>query len=469
MIRRLLTIACALAAMAPLHSAGRVAAQQMFARSSAAYPPDLSDVACPSARICYTVGYAGVQYNGRIYASTDGGHHWRPQQPGTKWGLRGIACTSTSTCYSVGYAETTVVTTNAGRSWHDPHTPLSPQALYRVACPTSITCIATGNSPNGYIALVHRLLVTSNGARSWSYPATPIDRTAFPMNGVACPSARTCYVVGAYATILVTFDAGRTWQQQHNPAMDNGGLIPPLTSIACANALTCVAVGGFPSGGISLATANGGHTWTSAASPARSALSGVACPTTRVCYITGSGGTIGQTRDGGHTWTLIDSGTSTSLNSVACHGPSFCVVVGNAGFIALLPARMQRAATATATPTTQPNQPSTPSPTSTPAPAPTQSNQPCASWDVTGTWQFQSVTMGNGQGTLQQSGTALSGSLTSGGVTWALQGTIQGANVTLSMTAPGQVGQDFQGTVSDDGATIDGNAGTFSGHATCTH
>jgi photosystem II stability/assembly factor-like uncharacterized protein len=474
MIRRLPILACTLIALAPLQSVGHVAAVRADVRSSASYPPDLSDVACPGTRVCYTVGYSGVQYNGRIYASTDGGHHWRPQQAGTKWGLRGITCISTTTCYSVGYAETTVVTTNAGRSWRDPHTPRSPQALYRIACPTSTTCIATGNSPSGYIALVHRLLLTTNGARSWTYPATPIDRTAFPMNGVACPSARVCYVVGAYATILVTSDAGRTWQQQHDPAMDSNGLIPPLTSVACANPLTCVAVGGFPSGAVILTTVNGGRTWTSAASPAQSALTGVACPTTRICYITGSGGTIEQTHDGGHTWTLIDSGTSTSLNSVACHGPGFCVVVGNAGFITLLPVRARSGAAATATPassaTPVPNAP-TAQPTQPPAATATttQPSTSCASWDVSGTWQFQSMTMGNGPASLQQSGTTLSGSMTAGGVTWTLQGSIQSSNVTLNMSAAGQVAQSFQGTISSDGATIDGNAGTFSGHATCAH
>ena len=360
-----------------------------------------------------------------------------------------------------------MVTTNAGRSWRDPHTPRSPQALYRIACPTSTTCIATGNSPNGYIALVHRLLLTTNGARGWTYPATPVDGTAFPMNGIACPSTHVCYVVGAYATILVTSDAGRTWQQQHDPAMDGSGLTPPLTSVACASLLTCVVVGGFPNGGLILTTVNGGHTWTSAANPARAALTGVACPTTRICYVTGSGGTIGQTRDGGHSWTLIDSGSSISLNSIACHGPSFCVVVGNAGFIALLPTRSPSGAAATATPlpsspTPQPAQPAAPTATAT-LPGPS-----CTSWDVSGTWQFQSMTLGNGTATLQQSGTTLSGSLTTG-VTWTLQGSIQNGAVSLDMSASGQVGQSFQGTVSGDGTRIDGNAGTFIGHATCAH
>ncbi|HXT34867.1 MAG TPA: hypothetical protein VN837_04745, partial [Chloroflexota bacterium] len=397
-----------------------------------------------------------------------------PQKPGTKWGLRGITCVSTTTCYSVGFAETTLVTTNAGRSWHDPHTPLSSQPLFRVACPSPVTCIATGNSPGGYIALVHRIALTTNGARSWSYPATPIDRTAFPMNGITCPSARVCYVVGAYATILITSDAGHTWRQQHDPAMDSSGLIPPLTSVACASTRACVAVGGFPSGAVILTTGDGGRTWTSQASPARTALSGVACPTARLCFATGSGGTIEQTRDGGHTWTQLESGTSTNLNSIACHGPSFCVVVGDFGYIAVLPGHMQSGKATPPTPisataTAQPQSTQPPAATSTPIPAPTQASPSCLAWNVAGTWQFQSLTMGNGQATLQQSGTTLSGSASIGGVDWTIDGSIQGANVTLNLSATGQVDQSFQGTVSSDGTTISGNLGTFSGgHASCS-
>ncbi len=475
MIQRVVACICMLLLLAPMQRVDQAAAQQAYARSSASNPPDLSDVTCPGPRVCYTVGYYGVQYNGVVFETTDGGRSWHRETPGTKWGLRGIACSSITTCYSVGYAETTVVSTNGGRSWHDPHTPRSAQALYRIACPTSLICIATGNSPNGYIALVHRLLLTTNGARTWSYPSTPIDHTAFPMNGIACPSARVCFVVGAYATILVTSDGGHTWQQQHNPAMDNGGLVPPLTSVACVNPRVCVAVGGFPNYGLILTTGDGGHTWTRQAGPARTALSGVACPTVRLCYATGSGGAILQTRDGGHTWTLRDSGTSVGLNSVACHGPSFCVVVGNAGFITVLTGFTQSSTFASPTPTpgqattqSQPTQTFVPQATTTLVPSPTPAGTSCSSWNVAGEWQFQSMTMGNGSAMLQQSGSTVSGSVTSGGVTWAVQGSTQGIDVTLNLSAPGQIGQSFQGTISSDGATIDGNLGTFSGgHATC--
>lgn len=443
-----------------------------LAQSSFPHPPDLEDVACPSARVCYAVGYYGIQYYGTVFVTANAGHSWRRQSAGTRWGLRGVACVTTAICYGVGYAETTVVTTNGGRSWHDPHIPRSAQAISRVACPTSQMCVAVGNSPNRYTALVHRVLLTTDGGRSWSYPPTPIDRTAYPMNGIACPSARVCYAAGDYATIMVTYDGGHTWQRQHNALMDQSGvIIPTLSAIACSSMRSCVAVGGIENG-VVLATNDGGRTWMSQTGVTRSSLTGVACPSPRVCYAVGYGGTLAMTRDGGRSWTQIDSGTQTFFNSIACHGVNFCVVVGNAGYIGILAPHAHSGRSATPTPA--PVQPTpTPQPAIPPAPTPTTGATACTNWNVAGSWTWggdpAAAGPGNsGNGSLTQSGTALSGTLDTGGSTWTLQGSISGSAVTLTMSAPGQIDLSFSGTVSADGTTIAGNLGSFTGgHARC--
>jgi hypothetical protein len=165
------------------------------------------------------------------------------------------------------------------------------------------------------------------------------------------------------------------------------------------------------------------------------------------------------------------------LSAIACHGPTFCVVVGLAGYVAVLSNLTQLSPAGGPTPNpshptaqaTMTARPTVPLPTAPPAPTSTATPAAsCHSWDVSGTWQFQSATMGNGQATLKQSGTSVSGTI-SGAVNWTLSGSIQGANVTLTMSAPGQVDQSFSGTVSASGATIDGNIGTFTGgHARCS-
>ena len=74
---------------------------------------------------------------------------------------------------------------------------------------------------------------------------------------------------------------------------------------------------------------------------------------------------------------------------------------------------------------------------------------------------------GSGSATLMQNGSSVSGTVQEGGVTWAIQGAIQGNIITLAWSAPGQVQVSDSGTLSADGSTISDNYGAFSGHATC--
>src|SRR5688572_21119134 len=70
--------------------------------------------------------------------------------------------------------------------------------------------------------------------------------------GVDCPSATTCYAVGAGGVIRKTGDGGRHWQ-----ALKSGTTLE-LDGISCASASTCVAVG---EAGTVMRTVDGGDTW----------------------------------------------------------------------------------------------------------------------------------------------------------------------------------------------------------------
>ncbi|HZS91730.1 MAG TPA: YCF48-related protein [Chloroflexota bacterium] len=464
--------------------------------SASPYLPDLLDVTCPGPATCYAVGFAGTQTHPAILKTTDGGRSWRAQAPGTPWGLRGIACASASTCLAVGFAETTVRTTDGGAHWADPHTPTSPQPLIRVACPTALLCVAAGNAPDRYTALVHRLLVTTTGGRRWTAPHTPLDGTAYALNAVACPSAHVCYAAGNYGAILASHDGGRTWTRQRDPVADRS---VPLTGISCATPDVCVAVGlsflGQRLSGIVLMTRDGGRDWMDASAAAAAGmpwrawglgLSAVACPAAQTCVAVGPAGTAIQTRDGGRSWTDVGD-TGRALNGVACHGPRFCVAVGNGGYIVVLPRHVQQAApaTATAVPASPPRDTPPPTPDATAAPAPpTATTVPasltpasgaspgCSRWVVGGAWTFTAaatalIGSGSGPATLTQNGTTLGGSLTLAGTTYTLSGTIAGPTVTLTLSAPGMVDTTLSGTISADGATIDLGQGVLHGQATC--
>src|SRR5579875_2055974 len=200
---RALLILALLWALVPTLARGPVSAMGDHARPRRP-APDLADVTCPSTRVCYVVGYYGIDSHGVIFVTRNGAKSWSKLWGETKWGLRGISCLSVWRCYSVGYAQTSLRTTDAGRTWSSPSTPQSSQDLARVACPTAFQCIAVGDNADGII--YHRIVLTTDGGQTWRYPATPIDHTRYPLNGIACPSARVCYAVGAGSTILVTDD-----------------------------------------------------------------------------------------------------------------------------------------------------------------------------------------------------------------------------------------------------------------------
>src|SRR6185312_13363650 len=80
----------------------------------------------------------------------------------------------------------------------------------------------------------------------------------------------------------------------------------------------------------------------------------------------------------------------------------------------------------------------------------------CNAWNLSGSWSFTAsptsqIGQGTGQATFSQSGEALSGSMQFNGLTYTLSGTVAGANVNLSYSAPGQIATSDQGALSADG------------------
>ena len=115
--------------------------------------------------------------------------------------------------------------------------------------------------------------------------------------------------------------------------------IAQLTAVSCANASDCVAVGSYTSFGPSiLVTANGGTQWTRHTGPSAVGLpTGVSCPSTSDCYVTGGSGIAGVlvTTNSGTTWSKQNLPTTTprlfGLNAISCHSTTHCVAVGAEG------------------------------------------------------------------------------------------------------------------------------------------
>ena len=144
------------------------------------------------------------------------------------------------------------------------------------------------------------------------------------LNGIACPTSRTCVVVGSGGTILTTSDGGATWRSRPSGTNNN------LWAVTCLTSRACLAVGT----GTILASADGGATWTSRPEGPGNNLLGVTCRTVRACLAVGvgiamgSGGVLMTSADGGATWTgrLLHSA---GLRGVTCRTSMACIAVGD--------------------------------------------------------------------------------------------------------------------------------------------
>ena len=94
-----------------------------------------------------------------------------------------------------------------------------------------------------------------------------------------------------------------------------------MISIACTAPSTCVEVG---DGGRIRTTADGGVTWTDAASPFNKALTQVQCPGSAICYAVGDRGTVLKSIDGGTTWSYLQSTDGNPIYGLSCPSASVC-------------------------------------------------------------------------------------------------------------------------------------------------
>ncbi len=110
------------------------------------------DVACPTAKKCYAVGYGRTISYGKILVSTTGGTSWKLSSVPAGTGIQlAVACLGESTCISVGGQSSVnparpdaLLTTNGGGRWSRQTLPLSLGQLNAIACLSGGRCIATG-------------------------------------------------------------------------------------------------------------------------------------------------------------------------------------------------------------------------------------------------------------------------------------------------------------------------------------
>lgn len=302
-------------------------------------PLSVVGMACPGTQRCLA-----VQTNGNIARTTTGGSSWSTVFSGTARSLSDVACTDPTSCFAVGPDATLLATTN-GATWTRRPYPLgnAQGTLISIACHGSSLCLAVGT--NGAIAR------TQNRGATWKRSTVSVsNKMQVVLTAAACPTAPTCYIGGmAYTSgtpgpvhpvLFRTVNAGATWKSLPLPPK-----AWPINAVACASARICFAGGGdasdddsYPAGSL-LLTRDGGTAWRTVGTEA---YFGITCPGGGVCEVVGqsrgraplairvtlSGKVVARWQGSGQRF------FRSSLNGVACTAPNTCSAVGDDGLVA---------------------------------------------------------------------------------------------------------------------------------------
>ena len=222
-------------------------------------------VSCPSASVCFAVGWPGA-----IYRSTDSGTTWLAEQnpiSGNDETLESISCPTTTTCFAVGTDGITLSTID-GVTWTRSNSPAT-QNLFGISCPSATMCVAVGAAGSAFLY----------GSGTWQALST---YTARSLNAIKCPSTSVCYAVGASGTILLTRTGGVIWSTM------SSGTTANLLGIDCINVNLCVADG---QAGTLIFTRDGA-TWAGSPNPTYNDLRTLSLLGSGEAWVAGAGGSV---------------------------------------------------------------------------------------------------------------------------------------------------------------------------------
>jgi hypothetical protein len=208
----------------------RINSPYLFGASS----PQLTNVLCRSASLCFAVGEYRVATRIRPLIERWNGTSWSTvASPSPAVGdthLRSVACPSATSCIAVGYtfvdgfpigtAATWVEHWN-GTSWSTVASPNKGgivSALFGVRCTSPTACIAVGEyMPIGTYTYPAPLVERWNGT-AWSFGTQPNGGLRTVLDAVRCPGASLCFAVGHGSnapndtdTAMVARWDGTTW------------------------------------------------------------------------------------------------------------------------------------------------------------------------------------------------------------------------------------------------------------------
>lgn len=329
----------------------------------------IRDTGC-DATTCYAVGYYSTQYAEYPVIETLADSTWTlsyaplPSDAITPHAaeLYSLSCLDDG-CVAVGaYVTNTqsqytraLVLTLSGGAWTTssaaPPSGLAESYLSDVVCSSTAACVASGDSPAGWI-------VASWNGYSWTSQLAGLPAGAvsggISISDIACGSPTHCVMVGSYSTggtddraYAETFD-GTGWSSRMLPDPESGTSYSLPEAVSCPSSTQCVVVGQYGTGSSTATQAfvavGTGKTWTTSRAPmpadavaADSTINGlddVSCRAGRCMaageYNTAAGNEGFTVRFANGVWTAspqtTPTGVSRDVDGVGCVTDGLCVV-----------------------------------------------------------------------------------------------------------------------------------------------
>jgi len=208
--------------------------------------------------------------------------------------------------------------------------------LNGVACPSTKSCFAVGDYPD--TSTTTKTLVEHWNGSHWAImpSANPSHAIAnlFALSAVSCPSTKSCFAVGNIAGMraLVEHWNGTSWGLM-GTANASSQAVNQLSGVSCPSTKSCFAVGDMLSRG--LVEHWNGSGWTAMTNPTDASWSGVACPSTKSCFAVGTSAHF-VAHWNGHTWATmsiavdgLNPAEHFDFKGASCPSTHRCLAVGS--------------------------------------------------------------------------------------------------------------------------------------------
>jgi hypothetical protein len=222
-----------------------------------------------------------------------------------------VTCFTYSDCFAVGMAPSgatnpSIIMWN-GTSWATPTFAgtTSGDNLYAVAC-SPTTCWAVGDNASKGV------FYSSSNGTTWTGVAVNAALNSFAYKGVACPSASSCWAVGA--NNIFAFYNGTTWAPVTTPLPSTATYF----GVWCNSTTDCWAAGDSGTIGHWNGTA-----WSQVASPIDNSLRYISCVNSNNCFMSTAGNFF--IHWDGNAWSLMTvngSVPSIEFDGIAVVGPT---------------------------------------------------------------------------------------------------------------------------------------------------